>query len=337
MTPCSRISAEAVLGRTGVGEHQVEVAQRGEPVQRDPAELGVVDHQHGALRGAHHRPLDQDDLLFLVVGVAAGDRRGGGEEQVDPQRLDRLDAGHTEERVVGRVVLPAEREQPDARVRPESSLMVSRKLVTTVSGVDVLAAAGRVPGCWSSRRASPPCPARSARGPAGPAPASRRARRCSRYETLLSKTLDGCALTPPRYLRTTPWRSSSSRSRWIVIRLTSNSSASSVAETEPCCTTYSAISAWRWAGRLRSADGSEALMAPSVVGGVGDGLMLTSSAPGRSPSAPGRCRPASATGSSAASAAPNRSVGAWPPGRARAAGVGRRPAGRPAPRRRPAG
>ena len=59
----------------------------------------------------------------------------------------------------------------------------------------------------------------------------------SRYATLLSNTLVGCALTPPRYLRTTPCRSSSSRSRCTVITLTPNASTRSLAETEPCSTT----------------------------------------------------------------------------------------------------
>ena len=53
------------------------------------------------------------------------------------------------------------------------------------------------------------------------------------------------AVAPPRTLRRTPCRFSSSRSRWTVMMLTLNLAASSWTRTEACCSTYSAMRSWR--------------------------------------------------------------------------------------------
>jgi hypothetical protein len=73
----------------------------------------VVGEQDPPPGGPEHGPLDGDDVLFLVVGVAARDRRYGHEGDVDGKRLDRVHAGGTGEGVVGVVIVPAERDQAE--------------------------------------------------------------------------------------------------------------------------------------------------------------------------------------------------------------------------------
>src|SRR6266545_431108 len=111
----AELTDEALVG-SGIDDHEVEVGERGEPMQAALGELAVIDEQHGPRGGLHECALDHDGVLRLVVARSFRDGRGRHEQQVRVQRPDRLDGLRPEERIVGGVVGASERDEVDIRL-----------------------------------------------------------------------------------------------------------------------------------------------------------------------------------------------------------------------------